>query len=124
MMQRIEKSVKFLAVLWLLFISVMFFLPGSALPQEDWLDRIYFDKWVHIGFFALLLFLWRFYFPPDAKYTWLLLLLALGYGLGVEFIQRDFIANRSFDLTDVVADMSGALAGVWFWNRRKKNRPL
>jgi VanZ family protein len=124
MLRIVEKHAKALGILWLLFISVLFFLPGSALPKEDWLDRIHFDKAVHFGFFALLLFLWRFYFPLDGKYNWWILFFALVYGFGVEVIQLYFIANRSFDLTDVVADMVGACAGIWFWNRRKKNRPL
>jgi VanZ family protein len=104
-----------LAVVWMVVISVLFFLPGSALPKEDWLNRIYFDKWVHFGFFAILLFLWRFYFPAFSRYNWLVLLLAFCYGMGVEVIQHYFIANRSFDLGDVAADMTGAFAGVWLW---------
>jgi VanZ family protein len=109
------KQLRVLAVLWLLIISVLFFLPGSALPKQGWLNDIQFDKWVHFGFFALLLFLWRFYFSAGAKYSGLLLLAALVYGLGVEMIQHYYIANRSFDLRDVAADMAGAVAGVLFW---------
>lgn len=112
------KQTKLFAILWLLFISVLFFLPGKVLPKEGWLDKIFFDKWVHFGFFALLLFLWRFYFPDAAKFSWLLLLAAFFYGLSVEVIQHYFVANRSFDTGDVVADMAGAIAGLWFWTRR------
>ncbi|GAA4744806.1 VanZ family protein [Flavisolibacter ginsenosidimutans] len=118
MLNILEKHAKFLAILWLLFISVLFFLPGSALPKAGWLDAIYFDKWVHCGFFALLVFLWRFYFPRELRYNWWLLLLALCYAFGVEVIQYYFIPNRSFDLFDVMADMTGAFAGIWFWTRR------
>jgi hypothetical protein len=109
------KQAKVFAVLWLLFISILFFLPGSALPKEGWLDAIYFDKWVHFGFFALLLFLWRFYFPLGRKFSWIVLVLALFYGFGVELVQHFLIANRSFDFFDVAADLSGAVAGVLFW---------
>ena len=109
------KYARVLAIVWLLVITVLFFLPGSALPKEDWLDKVYFDKWVHFGFFALLLFLCRFYFPALARYNWWILLLAFCYGMGVELIQHFLIANRSFDLGDVGADMAGAAAGIWFW---------
>src|SRR5947209_12796372 len=112
MLRIIERHAKILGVIWLLFISVLFFLPGSALPKSDWLDTIHFDKLVHFGFFALLLFLWRFSFSPLAKYSWYLLVLALCYGFGVEVIQHYFVANRSFDLGDVAADMVGAFAGL------------
>lgn len=108
---------KILAVLWLLFISVLFFLPGSSLPSGGLFDLPYFDKGVHAGFFGVLLFLWRFYFGPAEKFNWLLLLLAFCYGMGVEVVQHYFIANRTFDLSDVAADMLGAAAGVFFWTR-------
>jgi len=109
------KRARLYAVLWLLIISILFFLPGSALPKESWLDHLYIDKWVHFGFFALLLFLWRYYLPPYTKYHFIILLLALLYGLAVEAIQHYLIINRSFDLGDVLADMVGAIAGVWYW---------
>jgi VanZ family protein len=109
------RQLKLWAVIYLLIITMLFFLPGSALPKEGWLDKIYFDKCVHFGFFALLLFLWRFYFPSNRKYHWLLLLAAFCYGLGVELIQHYFIENRSFDTGDVIADMAGAVAGIFIW---------
>ena len=112
------RQIKLLAVLWLVFISVLFILPGSAFPKDNWLTKLHFDKWVHFGFFAVLLFLWRFYFPPAGKYDLLLLLAAFFYGLGVELIQHFFVANRSFDIVDLIADMAGAFAGIWFWNKR------
>jgi len=117
MLSLIARWAKPLAIIWLLLISFLFFLPGSALPKENWLDDIYFDKWVHFGFFALLLFLWRFYFSPPIKFDTLCLLAALIYGVGVECIQHYLIANRSFDLGDVIADMAGALAGLLVWDR-------
>jgi VanZ family protein len=113
-----QKQMKLLAFAWLIFISILFFLPGSALPKDDWLSKIYFDKWVHFGFFALLLFLWRFYFPGESKYHHHLLAFAFCYGLSVELIQHFFIANRSFDVGDLIADMTGGVAGIWIWVKR------
>ena len=124
MLHLVAKWAKPLAVIWLLIISVLFFLPGSAFPKENWLDDIYFDKWVHLGFFALLLFLWRFYLPALIKYDGIVLLAALVYGLAVECIQHYWIANRSFDVGDVVADLAGAFLGLLVWQWYKKNRPL
>lgn len=118
-MQQAVSRLKFFAVLWLVIISVLFFLPGSALPQEGMFGIPQFDKLVHFCFFALLLFLWRFYFSPASKSgPWWLLLLSFVYGFGVELIQHYFIANRSFDTGDVLADGAGAVAGLLFWNRR------
>jgi hypothetical protein len=118
MLKILEKHARLWAVIWFLIISVLFFLPGSALPKAGWLDGIYFDKWVHCGFFALLVFLWRFYFPNARLYSWWLLFIALCYAFSVEVIQYYFVPNRSFDLFDVAADMVGAFAGMWLWTRR------
>lgn len=105
------------AVLYFIFISVMFCLPGSVLPHENWLSKIYFDKWVHISFFAVLLLLWLWWLMPDKRGIVLLLVAAIVYGITVEFVQDRFIPNRSFDLSDWAADITGSFAGVWFWNR-------
>ena len=117
-MMQLKNWIRIFAFSWLLFISVLFFLPGSDLPKSGLFDLPFFDKCVHFGFFAILIFLWRFLFSSDKKFTWLLLLLALCYGFGVEVIQHYFVSNRSFDLLDVAADMLGAAAGLVFWTRR------
>ena len=117
---------KSVAITWLAIMSILFFLPGSAFPSENWLDWIYFDKWVHIGLFAVLIFLWRSSFDWEVNnYNLLLLFSALLYGLIVEFIQRYWIPNRSFDLYDVLSDMTGSLLGLLVWLRvYRKNKPL
>lgn len=113
------------APVWLSFISVLFFLPGSALPSGGLFNIPLFDKYVHVGFFAVLLFAWRFYFGEARKYAWYLLAVAFVYGMVVEVVQHFFVANRSFDLGDVAADMTGGVAGLLLWQQwYKKNRPL
>jgi VanZ family protein len=112
------------AVLYFLFISILFCLPGSVLPQEDWLSKIYFDKWLHIGFFIVLLVLWLWALQPATKGTLWILVAAIVYGITVEFVQDWFIPNRSFDLTDWAADSIGSLIGLWLWYKYIKNRPL
>ncbi|HUQ97705.1 MAG TPA: VanZ family protein [Chitinophagaceae bacterium] len=107
-----------LALLYFLIISFLFCLPGSVLPKEDWLSKIYFDKWVHIGFFAVLVVLWLWALLPSKKVlVWLLLAAAAVYGITVEIVQDQFIPNRSFDIGDWMADMTGSFIGLWFWNR-------
>jgi VanZ family protein len=125
MFNKIAKSSGPLAVGWILLVSVLCFLPGSAFPKLGWLNDIFFDKWVHFGLFAVLLFLWRFQFPPTVGYSFMLLVLSVIYAFIIETIQHYYIPNRSFDLGDVVADLAGGIAGAWFWLwLYKKNRPL
>lgn len=117
---------KTVAVSWFVIMCILFFLPGSALPKENWLDVIHFDKWVHVGLFAVLVFLWRGAFDWEVSYyNIVLLFFAFAYGLLVEFIQKNWVPNRSFDLFDVLADMTGGIIGLITWLRvYKKNKPL
>lgn len=117
---------KSLAIAWLVIMCILFFLPGSDLPERNWMAVVHFDKWVHIGLFAILIFLWRSSFNLDLNhYNWMLLFSALLYGLSVEFIQKFWTSGRSFDLYDVLADMTGSVLGLLVWLRAyKKNKPL
>ncbi len=116
---------------WFLISTVLLTLPGSSFPTESWLDKIWFDKWVHIGLFGILVFL--FCWGMQKKYSVLSLLkifstiavLALVYGIIMEFVQRYFIPNRSFDTGDIIADAVGCAAGwllavKWFGTSTKK----
>jgi VanZ family protein len=104
-------------------------LPGTAFPQENWLDKIWADKWIHIGMFSTMSFLtcWAFYkrkMSADSLRRFFILagLLAFAYGIIMEFIQLYFVAHRSFDTGDIIADGVGSFIGVWFstWRYIKK----
>ena len=110
-----------IALTWFLFINYLFFIPGSALPSDDWMDKIWLDKWVHIAFFSLLSFLWCWSLVLRKKLL-LFFGLTVFYGLLVEVCQHQFVSNRSFDLLDLVADSIGSSVGILVW--RKKNKPL
>jgi len=45
-------------------------------------------------------------------------IICLGYGIMIEFIQRYFIPNRSFDIGDIIADGVGSLVGVIYSSRK------
>ena len=121
-----KKFTFILAFGWLVFVSILFFLPGSAFPKEDWFSKIYFDKWVHIGIFTVLVSLWSWVFELRYnKYVIVLFAAAVLYGYLVEVIQDQYISNRSFDWGDLLADSAGTILGLagWFW-MSKKNKPL
>ena len=106
-----------LALFYLIFISVLFCLPGSALPKATWLSKVHFDKWVHAGFFFVLIVVWLWALKLFHKPMPVVVLGAALYGLIVELTQHYFIPNRSFDAGDWMADMAGACVGLWFWKR-------
>ena len=125
------------AIIYFIITVVLLTLPGAAFPSEDWMSDIQFDKIIHIGLFSLLTFLicYGLYrtqksgrmsrpLPADQKSVLkrsflITAIAALVYGIIMEYVQRDFIPNRSFDSGDILADGIGAAAGgivsrYWF----------
>ena len=104
--------------------TVLLCLPGSSFPREDWLSRLWIDKWVHILLFMVLVILWSRGLSRQGgkrslgKVFIYLGLLALIYGLIMELIQGNYIPNRSFDVGDLAADAVGSIAGVVFSSGR------
>ncbi len=122
-----------LPVLWFILIFILLTLPGSDIPKISFLDIIYFDKWVHTGLFAVLVFLFgwpyrKMYLPQHVLFI-IIAVLGLAYGIAMEYVQEYFIVGRSFDVTDMMADGFGCLVGYlafrYFSNKaRTKNKPL
>ena len=98
--------------------TLLFCLPGDRLSEASWLEDLELDKVVHIGLFAVLVFLSclplqsliESKYRRNRSYAWI----AIGfiaYGIAIEFIQRDLIPYRSFDIYDIVADTMGCIIG-------------
>jgi len=108
---------KFLpAIAWFFLVLVLVCLPGSDLPPSaSWMDLVMFDKWVHVGLFGVLGFLFmlplfKTSIDRKQKICWFARIAASVsvWGLAVEFIQKYYIPGRSFDLMDWAADSIGA----------------
>jgi VanZ family protein len=115
------------AFTWLLMITLLLLLPGSSFPKEDWLSRIGFDKWVHIGLFTILVLCWALVLQHRRHRTVILYWTVAGavlYGILMEFAQEYFVANRSFEMGDIAADAAGSLIGYFLTKRAQKNKPL
>jgi VanZ family protein len=114
-----------LASIWFVISSILLTLPGSALPKEDWFDKIWFDKWIHILLFFVLAISWCRYGSEKTQknelrkqlFIWITIGILL-YGIGMEFVQKYFIKNRSFDLGDVIADAVGCGMGLIYSLKR------
>ncbi len=103
-------------IAWFFIVLYIMCLPGSDIPSANWLSYIYFDKWVHVGLFALLVVLLcrPFYKSSINKrerlqYFIKIAIAASIWGLTIEFIQKYFVPGRSFDMLDWAADSFGAL---------------
>lgn len=89
-------------------------MPGSNLPKIGWFDNMHFDKLVHLGIFSFLTFL--LYLPYQTQWrskkfiftalAWAIA--ALAYGIIIEFVQKNWVPHRSFDLGDIIADAIGS----------------
>jgi len=115
-------------IIWFIIANILFFLPGQDLPGPKFLELIYFDKWVHIGLFAGLTFLTAYPFVKAQRSTKSMLIkiaiIFTIYGVTVEFIQKYFISDRSFDITDMIADAVGCCLGyaitIWFMQKLRR----
>jgi VanZ family protein len=116
------------AVFWFLLSFYLLTLPGSAVPKISWFDKIQADKLVHVGMFAILVVLvllpmqFRSRSPLLLKTVFAVALVALAYGIAMEFVQEYFVPNRSFDVFDMVADGVGCFSGVLCWKYLLKKR--
>ncbi len=114
------------AIIWFLLVLILICIPGKDLPKTgDWFEKIHFDKWVHIGLFGILAFLWMLPFLKsslaiDEKKKWMIkvLLAAIVWGITTELIQKYFIVGRAFDLLDWAADSVGALIAFIFCKQK------
>jgi len=113
------------AIIWLIISFILLTLPGSDIPKASFLDLIYFDKWVHIGMFGLLTILWCYPFFKTTMASRIfflrITLIIISYGILMEFVQKFFASERSFDITDMIADAVGAII-AFFWVIRRQKR--
>ncbi len=106
---------RFIPAIILFIISlVLLCLPGSTIPKYPWLALIHADKWVHICMFFMLCFLFARPFRVSSldisqrnKWFLFIMLSGIAYGTAMEFVQKYWIPNRSFELGDIAADTAG-----------------
>ncbi len=109
------------AIFWFAGSMILLCLPGSTLPRYPWLALIHADKWIHIILFAILgilinLPLRNSGYPAAQRKRWLFWVMAGGilYGASMEFVQKWWIPNRSFEVMDIVSDSIGCLIAYGF----------
>ena len=122
------------AVIWTISTQVLLSLPGSIFPGHGLFSIPFLDKIAHLGLFGGLVFSWCLYLyfrkrPPGISYSAAVVVISLAfvYGIAVEFFQKNFIPNRSFDIGDIIADLVGSLIGYlvtqWFihWHNKRES---
>lgn len=114
-------------VAWFFVVLIIICLPKEDIPEVDgwwgWLNKIYFDKWIHVGIFAVMAFLFmnpflRSSLAAKTKWQWMVrVALAISvWGFITELIQL-MVPGRSFDLLDWLADSLGGIISLFFCKR-------
>jgi VanZ family protein len=113
------------AIAWFVLSVFLLTIPGKKLPTKDWLSDIQFDKWVHIGMFSIMVFLFCYALYKNnaagknlVKFFVIIAVSCLVYGIVMEFVQKHLIPNRGFDVWDIVSDAVGCVVGYWYSGKR------
>ena len=116
---------------WTLLVIVLLCMPGSAFPRTSFFALANLDKLVHVCLFAVLTGLWLFYLRPRLPFElWKtrvvpVALLAIVLGIVMEFVQKNFVPLRDFDILDIVANSTGAsLASLIVWRMEKHQKKI
>lgn len=110
----------FYTIAWFLLIAGLVLLPGRNMPQLGE-AVVSIDKAVHASLFGILTLLMIVGFTKQSTYPRLRnkarqysLIIALTYAALIEIVQL-FSAGRSFEFSDMLANLSGCLVGFLFF---------
>ena len=113
-------------IAWFFLVLILICIPGYDLPKVDnWLIEINFDKFIHVGLFSVLAYLFmnplvKSALPQKEKWHYFIkiAIATAVWGITTELIQKFFIPGRSFNLTDWAADALGGLIALLYCKRR------
>ena len=116
------------AIMGFVLITTAFCLPGKAFPTQKWFAKIFLDKWIHAGVFAVLVALWCLPLihrrSARGRVRTLFMGITVGslcYGVAIEVVQSRWIPHRTFSVADIVADALGCGIGFLFATKQLKH---
>ena len=108
----------FPGIFWGILIVVLSLLPDSSIPSSLF-TFLTFDKLLHWFFYGVLayLILWGWRKIKDINlfiFNYLLtILLAVFFGIALEYAQENMTTGRFFEWADVLADLIGSVVGAF-----------
>ncbi len=114
----------FAVIIYSCAITVIFLMPTRDLPRVSLPGGA--DKMVHFLIHFVLVFLWQLYVLRRNhnkllwKHGFVVLLGSLFYGIVIEILQGYLTLQRKPDAYDVIANLVGALAGVFLFQKVKR----
>lgn len=104
---------------WAIILLILSGYPGNRLPKIRLWGPFGFDKLVHVGIYLVFAYLLALGFVKQTKNLRLhangktfAVIIAVSYGIFMEFLQFTIFINRSAELGDVIADLVGAIFGI------------
>jgi VanZ family protein len=95
------------ATFWTVGIMVSCFLPAKMLPPSP---AVSFDKFIHFGMFFVFALAWCGCRPSSKRIALVAILGAL-YAVGVEILQGALPGERTANLVDAMANLTGLATG-------------
>lgn len=118
----LKKTIQSLAIGWTFLIAVLCLVKFTDLPTVSVSGA---DKYVHFTLHFVFTFLWGYF--SWLKHNQILskkiitvVLISLGYGILIEFLQETFTKTRHADVYDVLANASGAIMAFLVFMLLKK----
>ncbi len=120
------------ALLWAILIYILLTLPGDDFKDSGFEAIPHFDKVVHMGLFGAQVFwlalpLAKRYRPNAGILIWITVAVIV-FGILMEYVQKYFTTDRSFDWTDMVADGVGAVLSYfcmrYIFRQYQKKHPI
>lgn len=114
---------------YIVLVYYLCLMPSSSVPSNTFLDKIYFDKWVHIMMYfgVWTLVVWKFKGPGrlimDRKkvFMWATIIV-LVMGGSIEYLQD--LSGRAMDWKDQLANFTGAIVAWRFWIKFEDKWPV
>ena len=105
----------FLALCWLILLSIAMLTPGKNLPEVSFFD--FQDKFIHLFCFSIQAYLWTGVGIHENEKHILsarLWLNFIGFGIGIGILletMQQAIPNRSFEWMDLIVNFIGGILG-------------
>ena len=108
-----ERNFLLLAIIWTVLITVASLVSSSAIPK---VNLLWNDKIVHFLFYFFFVVFWSFALHKNfylKKYSFIIVVFAIVYGIIIEILQELLTTTREPDLYDVFANALGAIIGYF-----------
>ncbi|MGD9558970.1 MAG: VanZ family protein [Mangrovibacterium sp.] len=114
--------IKAFTFVWFLVITFLCIVPQDELPEAGGIP--YFDKFVHFTLYFIFSILSLFVFSSGKMSTKILILAGIFvFSFLIEVTQGIMPYGRTFSVTDLLANLSGILAGLLLFQKKIKYLP-